>query len=112
MVPIPSLHYLAEIGLHVPRSLKEQFWALSGSLKAPGSLKVLGSLKVPYKAAYSFFETNREVPAFFFQNRQKISLIQILDPRAKKVTRKPNPSGSENVRISGVPRGMVRIGID
>ena len=30
-------------------SLKEQFWTLSGSLKASGSLKVLGSLKVPYR---------------------------------------------------------------
>ena len=46
---IPSLHYSAEIGLHVPGSLKEQFWTRSGSLKAPGSLKVLGSLKVPYR---------------------------------------------------------------
>ena len=52
----------------MPGSLKEQFWALSGSLKAPGSLKVLESLKVPYKVAYGFFETNREVPAFFFEN--------------------------------------------
>ena len=46
----------------MPGSLKEQFWALSGSLK------VLESLKVPYKVAYGFFETNREVPAFFFEN--------------------------------------------
>ena len=36
---IPSLHYLAEIGLHVPGSLKEQFWTFSGSLKVLGSLK-------------------------------------------------------------------------
>ena len=51
LLRIPSLHYSAEIGLHVPGSLKEQFWTLSGSLKAPGSLKVLGSLKVPYKVS-------------------------------------------------------------
>ena len=49
LLRIPSLHYSAEIGLHVPGSLKEQFWTLSGSLKVPGSLKVLGSLKMPYK---------------------------------------------------------------
>ena len=46
---IPSLHYLAEIALHVQGSLKEQFWTLLGYIKASGSLEVLGSLKVPYK---------------------------------------------------------------
>ena len=30
LLRIPSLHYLAEIGLHLPGSLKEQFWTLSG----------------------------------------------------------------------------------
>ena len=50
LLSIPSLHYSAEIGLHGPGSLKEQFWTLLGSLKAPGSLKVLRSLKVPYRA--------------------------------------------------------------
>ena len=50
---ILSLHYSAEIGLHVPGLPKEQFWTLSGSLKEPGSLKVLGSLKVPYNAYVS-----------------------------------------------------------
>ena len=32
LLRIPSLHYSAEIGLHVPGLLKEQFWSLSGSL--------------------------------------------------------------------------------
>ena len=39
LLRIPSLHYSAEISLHLPGSLKEQFWTLSGSLKASGSLK-------------------------------------------------------------------------
>ena len=46
---IPSLHYVAEIGLHVPGSLKEQFWTLLGSIKVPGSLKVLGSQGLCYE---------------------------------------------------------------
>ena len=53
LLHIPSLHYSAEIGLHVPGLLKEQFWTLSGSLKAPGSLRVLGSLKMQYNAYVS-----------------------------------------------------------
>ena len=48
LAPHSSLHYSVEIGLHVPGLLKEQFWTLSGLLKAPRSLKVLGSLKVLY----------------------------------------------------------------
>ena len=49
LLHIPSLHYLAEVALHVQGSLKEQFWSLLGSLKASGSLEVLGSHKVPYR---------------------------------------------------------------
>ena len=39
LLNIQSLHHLAEIALHVQGSLKEQFWTLSGSLKASGSLE-------------------------------------------------------------------------
>ena len=49
LLHIPSLHYLAEIALHVQGSLQEQFRALLESLKASGSLEVLGSLKVSYR---------------------------------------------------------------
>ena len=50
LLHIPSLHYLAEIALHVQGSLYEQFWTLSGSR----SLTVLGSLKVPYNTCVSY----------------------------------------------------------
>ena len=36
----------------MPRSLREQFWTASGSLKVPGFRKVLGSLKVPYSSLH------------------------------------------------------------
>ena len=39
LLNIQSLHYLAEIALHVQGSLKKQFWTLSGSLKGSGSLE-------------------------------------------------------------------------
>ena len=45
LLRIPILHYLADIGLNVPGSLKEQFWTLLGSLKAPGSFKVVYRLR-------------------------------------------------------------------
>ena len=59
LLHIPSLHYSTEIGLHVPGSLKEQFWTLLESRKAPGSLKVLRSLKVPYRTSFHSVPTSK-----------------------------------------------------
>ena len=50
------------------------------------------------QAAPGFFETNREVPAFFFE---KIVRFKTLTPWAKKVGQKPDLQASENVRIPG-----------
>ena len=45
---VPSLHYFAEIGPYVPRSLKQHFWTVLGSVKRPGSLKVPYRDMLPY----------------------------------------------------------------
>ena len=43
---------------------------------------------------------NKSKSSYIFLSKLlEISLIQNPDPRAKKVGRKPNPRGSENVRI-------------
>ena len=54
-----------------------------------------------FQAASGFFETNREVPAFFFQNCRKFLNFKTPTPRAKKVGRKPDPPGSGSVQIPG-----------
>ena len=50
LIRIPSLHYSAKIGLHVPGSLKEQFWTLSGSLNP-----IQARLFLPFKGPRGVF---------------------------------------------------------
>ena len=69
LLRIPSLHYLAEIGLPcVWDHLKSNFAHFLGSLKSPGSLKVLDSLEV---------STNPRYPCihFWFNNSVQSSSI-------------------------------------
>ena len=49
-----------------------------------------------------FFETNRELKFlhFSFKTVENFSNLKPRTPRAKEVGRKPDPPGSENVRIS------------
>ena len=66
-----------------------------------------------FSSCPDFFEIYRKVPAFFVQNCGKFIKFKTPDPRAKKVEQKPDPRGSENMRIpGGHPEGMVRLGID
>ena len=70
----------------MPGSLKEQFWTLSGSLKAPGSLKVLGSLKVPYRAdnskmrvANEFYALKMNIIVIFLNSEIVASIKRVLN---------------------------------
>ena len=63
---------------------------------------IRNSTKTPaFQAAPIFFETNLELPAFFFQICGKFLQFKTPNPREKKVGRKRRPLGSEIVRILG-----------
>ena len=54
-----------------------------------------------FRAASGLFETNRDVLAFSFQKLKKILWFKKSTPWATEVGWKPDPRGSEIVRISG-----------
>ena len=63
---------------------------------------IRNSTRTPaFQAASGFFKTNWEIPAFFFQNCKKFLQFKTPTPGAKKVGRKPDLPGSENVRFPG-----------
>ena len=57
-----------------------------------------------FQAASSFFETNREIPACFFQNCRKFLEFKTSTPGQRKLSKNRTP-GSKNVRISGGRQG-------
>ena len=57
-----------------------------------------------FQAASGFFETNREVPTFFFQNCRKFLQLKTPTLRAKKVGRKPDPRVAGTCKSPGVAR--------
>ena len=67
-----------------------------------------------FQAASSFFETNRKIPAFFFQNCRKFLKFKTPTPPppGKESWAKTRPPGSENVRILGGCPGVGWSGLE
>ena len=80
---------------------------LSKLPKWPKMVYVIKDTKVDMKQHWdtSFFETNREVLAFFFQNCGKFLQLKTPTPWAREAGRNPDPPFDENVRIPGIARG-------
>ena len=56
-------------------------------------------------SASSFFDTNREILAFFFQNCGKFLELKTPTPGAKRVGQKPDPRAVRTCKTPGVARG-------
>ena len=54
-----------------------------------------------FQAASGFFETNREVPAFFFQNCRKLLQFKTLTPEQRKLSEDPTPGQWERANLWG-----------
>ena len=65
-----------------------------------------------FQAASSFFETNLEIPAFFFQNCRKFLVFETTTTWAKTLGENPTPGQWQRANPWGSSGGVVRIEID
>ena len=67
-----------------------------------------------FSSCLQFFETNREVPAFFFQNCRKFLQFETPTPGQRKLRENSPPGQGDRANPRGSPGGggIVRLGID